>query len=119
MHTTPCECGCGLSGQPQKMKTVRRTDGPPRIVGPQIFRNARSFRVLPACEQPFVDELRATERCRVTAELLTTLPRWRRLWKLPRHWQLRRLTLRRRLGDRAARRKAWGLIAATILNSTC
>lgn len=92
------------------MKPVRRTDGKPRRVGRCAFQSARSFLVLPACVVPFTAELRATERCRAQAEILTRMPRRYRLRLLPYLWTLRRLSLERRLGEKAARRCAWSLI---------
>ncbi len=92
------------------MRPVRKTDGATRQQGHILYRNALSYQVLPGCVKAFVSELRAAERCKVTSHLLTTLPRWRRIRRLPSLWQLRRLSLQRRSGDREAKRKAWGLV---------
>ena len=92
------------------MKSVRRTDGAPRRRGRMIYRSARNWEVLPQCERPFAAELRATERCRVTTELMVGISRWRRIALLPRLWSLRRASLARRIGDSNARRRAWSLL---------
>jgi hypothetical protein len=92
------------------MRPVRMSTRRPRILGRRLSYAARSWNVLPGCARPFASELRAADRCRATAELLTTLPWWRRVPALPRLFHLRRLTLTRRLGKSAARRKAFSFV---------
>lgn len=99
------------------MLPVRMTDGATRVRGHLLYRNARSWSVLPACVKPFTAELRATERCHLVTQKLLSMPRWRRLPRLPLLFQLRRLSLTRRTGPREARRKAWSLIWLALRSS--
>jgi len=115
MKTFTCECGCGKVGSIKNRTFVRKTDGPPRPHRGQFFRRALSWQVLRECAKPFMLELRASQRCLATAQALTCLPRWRRIPRIPKLWQLRRLSLQRRLGDSQAKAKAWGLVITTLL----
>lgn len=108
--TVPCDCGCGISGPGRRMRPVRMTDGPPRRRGHLLYRRARTWMVLPGCVKPFAAELRAKERCRISLELMMTLPVHRRVGKLWSLFHLRAASLTRRTGLRAARRSAWSLV---------
>lgn len=99
----------------RQVKLVRVSEGKPRLQGTTLFQNARSYRVHPDCVKPFMLELRATERVRVTLLRLLKLPRVRRLRYLPRLWLLRRTALQRRLGTKVAKRQAWGTIRFAVL----
>ncbi len=115
-----CECGLddpAHTGPNIAMKTVGLVKGPARRQRNTLYRTARTFRVLPCCVRPFMKELKATELCRSMAAQLVLLPIWRRLLRprrLARLWNLRRLTLQRRLGPTVARRKASSLIWVTL-----
>jgi hypothetical protein len=92
------------------MRTVRRTEGAPRRVGRLVARNARSWQVLPECEEPFKLELRAGEQCRALCVALAKLNRRRRLLGLRAVWRWKFIQLVRREGAAAARGKAWRLV---------
>lgn len=97
------------------MRTVRLAKGNPRVRGRHAYLDAESYLVLPGCVRPFMAELRAKEQAKETVLILSTLPRWRRLFHLRRLFVLHRFSLQRRLGRPAARRRAWVIIAKTFL----
>lgn len=105
-----CECGCGQTGDRRQMVSVRRTDGRTRRVGRTLVRRARSWQVLPGCRKAFERELHLTQECTNLALGLGKAAWWKRVPFLPRLWLLRSTSLRRRQGQREARRRAWALV---------